>query len=113
MNPFKILHIRTMMRDARTNPSGLAGEQVREVLWGIIMIPLIFSIIIVALFYIVGYTDLFGFQLGFFKALFWVGLIVATVIFSVLRKIIKAIGRSAATGTKRVIEAVVAEDTKG
>ncbi len=112
MNPFKILHIRKMVRDARTNPSGLAGEQVREVLWGIVMIPLVISIIIISLFFIVGYTELFGFQLGFFKFLFWVALIVATAIFSVLRKIIGSIGRGAASGTKRVIDAVVVEETK-
>lgn len=109
MNPFKILHIRKMVKEARTNPSGLAGEQVREVLWGIVMVPLVISIIIVALFYIAGYTDLFGFQLGFFKFLFWVAGIVGFVIFSTLRKIIRSIGRGASQGTKRVIDAVVIE----
>lgn len=115
MNPFKILHIRKMVNDARSNPSGLAGEQVREVLWGIVMIPLVISIIIVALFYIVGYTDLFGFQLGFFKFLFWVAGIVGFIIFSTLRKIIRSIGRGASTGTKKVIDTFAKEsvDEKG
>lgn len=110
MNPFKILHFRKMVNEARSNPSGLAGEQVREVLWGIVMIPLVLAFIIVGLFFIIGYTDVFGFQLGFFKFLFWVALIVGVSVFSLIRKIIFSIGRGASRGTKRVIDAVVVED---
>lgn len=115
MNPFKLLHIRKMVRDVRGNPSGLAGEQVREVLWGIVMIPLVISIVIVAIFYIIGYTDLFGFQVGFFKVLFWVATIVGFIIFSTLRRLIRGIGRGASTGTKKVIDTFAKEssDEKG
>lgn len=115
MNPFKVLHIRKMVNEARANPSGLAGEQVREVLWGIVMIPLVISIVIIGLFFVIGYTDVLGFQLGFFKVLFWVALVVATAIFSVLRKIIVSIGRGASRATKSVVDAVASEsrDEKG
>ncbi len=109
MNPFKILHFRKMVNEARSNPSGLAGEQVREVLWGIVMIPLVIAILIVGVFFIIGYTDILGFQFGFFKFLFWVALIVGATIFSLIRKIIFSIGRGASRGTKRVIDAVVVE----
>jgi uncharacterized Tic20 family protein len=109
MNPFKILHFRKMFKEARSNPSGLAGEQVREILWGIVTIPLVLAVIIVALFFIIGYTDLFGFQFGFFKLLFWIALVVGFTIFSLIRKIIFSIGRGASRGTKRVIDAVVSE----
>lgn len=110
MNPFKFLRFRKMIKEARSNPSGMAGEQVREVLWGIVMIPLVIAFVIVGLFFIIGYTDVFGFQLGFFKILFWVSLIVGTTIFSLIRKIIFSIGRGASRGAKRVIDAVVVED---
>ncbi len=110
MNPFKILHFRKMVNEARSNPSGLAGEQVREVLWGIVMIPLVLAFIIVGLFFIIGYTDVFGFQLGFFKFLFWVALIVGVSVFSLIRKIIFSIGRGASRGAKKVLDAVVVED---
>lgn len=109
MNPFKILQIRKNIRDARANPSGFAGEQAGEVLWGILMIPIIICALVVGVFFVIGYTDVLGFQLGFFKFLFWVALIVSFTIFSLLRRLIRAASRTVSSGSKRVIDAVVVE----
>ena len=111
MNPFKIFKIRKLVKDARENPSALAGEQVREVLWGIFIIPIIVCFLVVALFFFIGYTDILGFQIGFFKFLFWVSLVVGFTIFSVIRKIIKSVGRGASIGAKKVIDTVGQEST--
>jgi uncharacterized Tic20 family protein len=112
MNPFQILQIRKNIKDARANPSGFAGEQTKEILWGIMIIPIIICALVIILFFVIGYTDVLGFQLGFFKFLFWVALIVSFSIFSLLRRIIRATSRTVTSGSKRVIEAVVVESTE-
>ncbi len=109
MNPFKILQIRKNIKDARANPSKFAGEQAGEMLRGIMIIPIIISVLGLGLFFIMGYTHIFGFQLGFFKLLFWLGLIVGFIFFSLVRRIIRATSRVTSNQTRRVIDAVVVE----
>jgi uncharacterized Tic20 family protein len=113
MNPFKILQIRKNIKEARSNPGQFAGEQAGELLWGILVIPIIIVALVLGLFFIVGYTDVFGFQLGFFKFLFWVALIVSFSVFSILRRIIKVASKITTKQTRRVVDAVVVEDDKG
>lgn len=110
MNPFKILQIRKMVKDARENPSKLAGEQVGEALWGLLIVPMIFGIIVLGLFFIMGYTHLFGFTLGIFRFLFWLGLVPSLITFLMFRKLIISASKISVSGTKRVVDAV-AEDT--
>ncbi len=109
MNPFQILQIRKNIKDARANPSGFAGEQAKEILWGILIIPIIICILILGLFFIIGYTEVLGFQLGFFKFLFWIALIVSFSVFSLLRRLIRATSRVASSQTRKVVDAVVVE----
>ncbi len=110
MNPFKLLQIRKNIKEARTNPGNFAGGQATELLWGILIIPIVIVVVVLGLFFIIGYTDVFGFQLGFFKFLFWVALIVSVTIFSVLRKVIKVASRIATKGTRRVVDAVTVKE---
>lgn len=109
MNPFKILQIRKNIKDARQNPSKFAGEQTKEVLWAVMIVPIVISLIGLILFFIMGYTELFGSQLGFFKFLFWLGFIVSFVFFLIIRRIISSVSSVSTSTTKRVIEAVVVE----
>ncbi len=115
MNPFKILKIRKTIKEARENPSALAGEEIRGVLWGLFVIPIIIGALVVVLFFLIGYTDVLGFTWGFFKILFWISLFVSLAIFSVVKKIIKAVGKGATVATKKVVDVVGQEvgDEKG
>ncbi len=98
-----------MIKEARENPSALAGEQVREMLWAMVALPIIVGLVFVILFFIMGYTHLFGFQAGFFRFLFWVSCVVGFVFFSFIRKMISSIGRGAMKQTKAVVDAVASE----
>jgi uncharacterized Tic20 family protein len=115
MNPFKILQIIKMVKEARANPAGFSGEQAREVLWGIFIIPIIICMLVLVAFFLAGYTDVLGFQVGFFKFLFWLALFVSFAIFSVIRRIISSLGKGASMATKKVVETVGQEvgDEKG
>ena len=101
---FQIFHIKRIINDAKENPSGLAGNEAKDVLWGIVLIPLIIAILGIILFFIIGYTHLLGFQFGFFKFLFWLSLIVGYIIFSVIRRIIKSVSKSTTIHTKSVLK---------
>ncbi len=106
MNPFKILKIRKTIKEARENPGALAGQEIRGVLWGLFVIPIIICALVVVLFFLIGYTEVLGFSWGFFKVLFWISLFVSLAIFSVVKKIIKTVGRGATVATKKVVEVV-------
>lgn len=106
MNPFKIFKIRKLVKEARENPGKLAGEEIRGVLWGLFIIPIVIAILGLVLFFLVGYTQVLGFQIGFFKFLFWLALFVGLTIFTVLRRIVRAVGTKAQVGTSHVVEVV-------
>lgn len=110
MNPFKILQIRKNIKDARENPSIFAGGQVKDFLWGVFVLPIIVCILILGIFFVIGFTDLFGFQIGFFKFLFWVALFMSFIFFSVIRRIIGSISKTTTKQTTKIIEAVVVEE---
>ena len=115
MNPFKILQIRKMVKEARENPSKLAGEQVREMLWGLLIVPIVVGVLVLGLFFIMGYTHLFGFTLGIFRFLFWLGLVPSLIAFLMFRKLIVSASKISVRQTERVVEAVGQEvkDEKG
>jgi hypothetical protein len=109
---FKIFHIKRIIQEARENPSKLAGNEVGDILWDIVLIPIIIGIAGILLFFIVGYTNWFGFHLGIFKFLFWLSLIVGVVIFSVIRQIVKSISKTTTIHTKSVIKTLDLETSK-
>lgn len=112
MNPFKILQIRKNIKEARANPSGFVGGQAKEFIWGILTVPIVMVIVVLLLFFTIGYTDVFGFQWGFFKFLFWVGLVVSATAFVVVRKMVQIASKVATSSTKRVVDAVIVEEDK-
>ncbi|MCC7436346.1 hypothetical protein IT402_00500 [Candidatus Nomurabacteria bacterium] len=109
MNPFKLLQIRKNINEARENPSVFAGEQAKGFLWGLFLLPVIVCFLVVGIFFIIGYTELFGFQAGFFKFLFWVSLVVSFIVLSLLRMIVRTISKNTSNQTKKVIDAIVVE----
>ncbi len=112
MNPFKILHIRKMIKEGRENPSRLAGEQTAEMMWGIVLVPIIICVLLLILFFIMGYTHLFGFSSGFFRFLFWFFLIPGIFVFGAIRKMIGLASRTTTTQAKKVVDAVATEVKK-
>ncbi len=109
MNPFKILKIRKLVKDFKDSPSALAGGSAREVLWGILILPIVICLLGIILFFMIGYTNILGFQWGFFKFLFWVSLFVGLAIFSLIKRIIKSLGKGVSVATKKVIDATSKE----
>ncbi|MES2930215.1 MAG: hypothetical protein V4665_00305 [Patescibacteria group bacterium] len=103
---FKFFHVKKMLNEARKNPSAFAGSEVHGTLWAIFLIPLVIIIGAIVLFFILGYTDLFGFHHGIFKFLFWLTLAVSTMLFLILRRIIRAISRVTARQTKNILHAL-------
>ncbi len=107
---FRVFQIRKYIREAKENPSALAGNEVGDTLWGIVLVPLVIGIIGIILFFIIGYTNLFGFHLGFFKFLFWLSLIIGLIVFSVIRSLIKSVSRSTTIHTKSIIKTLDLEN---
>lgn len=107
---FEIFHIKKILKGAQENPSALAGNEVGDILWGIILIPLIIGIIGIILFFILGYTNWFGFHFGFFKFLFWVSLVVGFIIFSIIKSTVASVSRSTTIHTKSVMKTLDIEN---
>lgn len=101
---FKIFKIRKSIKEIEESPSQFASSEVRDTLWGLILAPIIIIIIGVIIFFILGYTNLFGFHFGFFKFLFWLSLIVGLIIFSLSRTIINALGKKTMIHTKSILK---------
>ncbi len=113
MNPFKILQVKKMIKEGREDPSKFAGGQVGEILWGLVIVPIIVGVVALGLFFIMGYTHLFGFQAGVFKFLFWIGLLPAIVVFLAVHKMIGGAGQGVSSGANKIIEAVARESSDG
>jgi heme exporter protein D len=101
---FKVFHIRKILKGVHENPSKLAGEEAGDALWDIVLIPLIILVGGIILFFILGYTNVFRFHLGFFKFLFWLSLIVSILIFSIIRRIIKSVSKTTTIHTENILK---------
>ena len=106
MNPFKILQIRKEINEAKASPELFTKQKSQGFLYSFFIAPLLIAFIVCALFFIIGYTDIFGFQIGFFKFLFWAVLVVGIFIFSIMRKIIRFISKKVSKQTKNFVDAV-------
>lgn len=109
MNIFKILKIKKSIKDAQNDPNAFAKDQVRGILWGLVILPLLISTIVVILFFIIGYTELFGFQVGFFKFLFWISFAFILLIFSLIRRITRHVSKITFNQNRKIINAVVVD----
>lgn len=106
---FEIFHINKIVKGIKENPGKLAGEEISDVLWGIVIIPLIIGGLGIILFFILGYTNLFGFHFWFFKFLFWMSLIIGIIIFSIIRKIFQSVSKKTMIHTESVIKTFTIE----
>lgn len=97
---FRLFRIRKNVKDIRNDAGGFAGDQVVDVVTGILAIPLLLSVGALVLFFILGYTALLGGPFGFFKILFVVGASVSFLLFLVVRPLFRFIR----AGTKEVVD---------
>jgi hypothetical protein len=86
---FKIFTIRKMMRDAKENPGQFAGGEIQDLLVGMFIVPILIGILLLALFFILGFTSVLGgpFMIG--RIFFYLFLIGGGTTSFILWKIIK------------------------
>ncbi len=91
---FKIFQIRNTIKEVRANPGEFAGQGAGGLFMGLFIMPLVYGVLILGGFFVLGYTTFLGGPYGFFKFLFILS-IVGIVGFSfVLYKIFSLIKRS-------------------
>ncbi len=95
-----------MLQDIRKDPGKFGAEEVRDMLIGMILVPMVVIGLGLILFFILGYTEIFGRAIGFFKVLFWIGIIVSASLLLIVRKLIMWIMRITKQTTNTVIHEV-------
>lgn len=96
---FQILHIRKTVKELRNNPGNFAGEQARDVIIGIIIIPAIIIILGLAFLFILAFTSLLGGPYLFFKIIFFLGLFVSAILGFITYKLASMLERN----TKKIV----------
>ncbi len=91
---FKIFKIRKMVKEVSEDPGNLAKEEIGDFLKGMVLLPFVIAILGIILFFLAGYTDVFGKEIGFFKFLFWLALSVSFGIFFIVRMFIRILSRA-------------------
>lgn len=89
---FKIIQLMNKLRKGTNDPRGFAQEEANDAVFGVFFVPFIMNIVFSALFFIVGYTHLFGFSWWIGKLLFVIsifGLITLFSLFRMVRKMVK------------------------
>lgn len=96
---FKILQIRSSLKEAQENPGKFASSQTRDALIGILIMPMLILIVGLVFLFALGFTHFLGGPYFFFKLIFFIGLLVSVVIGSVVYKLVSILGRA----TKKVV----------
>lgn len=89
----KIFKIKRIIREAKENPSALAGDETADLVQDIFIIPIISLVVSSIITYLLGYTDVI-FNLGpfgFFKFLFWILILITIFVFILFKTIRKAV----------------------
>ncbi|MEK7586034.1 MAG: hypothetical protein AAB477_02280 [Patescibacteria group bacterium] len=100
---FQILHIRSAIKEAKEDPGNFAGSQARDVIFGIILIPLIIVLLGLTFLFFLAYTKFLGGPYLFFKIVFIIGLIVSFTFGSIVYKLTSVLRRT----TKKVVNKTI------
>ncbi len=92
-----------MIKEGRRDPGGLAGDETKDVLIGLLLIPALGILLWLALMFILGFTTLLGGPMGFFKFIFILSLIGTVVLGTIVRKLLGLVRR----GTKQVVDKTI------
>lgn len=116
---FKIFQIRKDIREGREAPASFATSKGFELIFGLLLIPLIIYLSVVTLLFLSGYTEVFGFESGLARLVFWL-LAIPGAIFSLMfykiRKFIKRLSKKGDTvikqkiGDSHIIDSEVVEE---
>jgi uncharacterized membrane protein len=116
---FKIFQIRKDIKEGREAPASFAVDKGFEFFFGLLLIPLIIYLAVVTLLFLSGYTEVFGFESGLARLVFWL-LAIPGAIFSLMfykiRKFIKKLSKRGDTkikekiGDSHIIDSEVVEE---
>ncbi len=101
---FRFLKIRKMIQEARQDPGKLAGDETKDMILGILILPAIGIFLWLALMFILGFTTLLGGPMGFFKFVFIVSVVGTVVLVSIVRKLLALVHRGARYAVGKTIE---------
>ena len=99
----QIFTIGKTIKELKSNPGGFAGEQTRDVIIGVILLPLIIIVLGLAFLFILGFTKLLGGPYLFFKFVFFLGLIITLVSSFFIYKLTSFLRRT----TKKIVDETV------
>lgn len=88
---FQIFRIRNTIKDVREDPGRFAGSELRDVLIGIIILPMLISLGGLTLLFSLGYLHFLGGPYIIARIIFWIGVIVSVSIGYGIYKLIKAL----------------------
>jgi hypothetical protein len=100
---FQIFKIRSMARDAKTDPGGFVGGGVADAFVGMLITPLIVAIGVLVLLFLLSFTTVLGGPFGLAKFFFFVVLFGTYMLFSIIRKL----SRVAKKVTKQAVDKTI------
>lgn len=94
------------LRRGTNDPRLFAKEEANDTILGVFIVPFIMNIIFSILFFIVGYTHLFGFSLWIGKPLFIISIFGIIILFLLLKTVKKLVVRAMIRAKITVVERV-------
>ena len=107
---FRILEIRKMAKEATEDPGKFAGSQAGGWFVGMLIVPSLFVLFFLSIFFIFGFTTFLGGPYLFFKLLFFFSILIilCVVLFLIkIYKIIKALTKTAVDNTIKVTSKII------
>lgn len=105
---FQIFKIRKMVREGTENPGKFAGGQASDLLVGLFIIPLIISIFVLVLLFLLSYTSVLGGPFGLAKFFFYIVLFGTITFCSLIYKLSKL----AKVTTNKVVDETIQVTSK-
>jgi hypothetical protein len=100
---FKILFIGRTINEIKSNPGKFAGGEVRGIIWGILIVPLIIILLGLTFLFFLAYTKFLGGPYLFFKIVFVIGIIVSLTLGSFVYKLTSVLRHT----TKKVVNKTI------
>ena len=104
---FKIFFIGKTIREIKQNPGNFAGEEARDAIIGILLIPLIIVILGLAFIFALGFTGFLGGPYLFFKIVFVLGLFTSCILGLIIYKLTSALRNTTKKVVNKTVETVV------
>ncbi len=97
---FKIFKFRKLYKEFKEDPAKASGAELVDMLREIILIPKIIALVILVIFFILGFTSLLSGPMLFFKILFWfflflyfIFIIASRIFLSYLQKKVESVAK--------------------